>query len=54
MREEENLNGRRQDCDFVNISAGFGSQAIPTLSRTRCAKGETHVYRGIILTHRLL
>lgn len=37
MREEENLNGRRHDCDFVNISAGFGSQTVPTVSRTRCA-----------------
>lgn len=37
MREEENLNGRRNNSDFVNTSAEFGSQTIPTLSRTRCA-----------------
>lgn len=26
MREKENINERRRDCDSVNISAGFGSQ----------------------------
>lgn len=26
MREKENINERRHDCDFANISVGFGSQ----------------------------
>lgn len=26
MREKENINERRHDCDLVNISVGFGSK----------------------------
>lgn len=32
-REKENINERRHDCDFGNISVGFGSHE---LSVTRC------------------
>lgn len=32
---KENLNGRRHDCDFLNISSGFGSQSLPKIKHNQ-------------------
>lgn len=56
MREKENLNERRHDCDFVNISVGFGSQT--KIKRNQMCgyktKGGINAYRSIVRPRRLL
>lgn len=57
MREKENINERRHDCDLVNISVGFGSQTKIKRNQMcgfKTRGGGVNAYRSIVRTRTLL